>query len=125
MKRGKPLHRKTPLNRGLSRLNPIAKRKQSKARKDAQWRRAFLLDNSWCEIGPVLFNEVRGRAWLMTFPCGILATEPHEIVKRSRGGSITDPDNILATCRDCHQFTEVYPSLATQYGLLAPRSGRG
>lgn len=35
--------------------------------------------------------------------CGALGTDVHEIVYRSHGGSITDPDNCLLLCRDHHR----------------------
>lgn len=30
------------------------------------------------------------------------ATDPHELLPRGRGGSITDPENIALLCRPCH-----------------------
>ncbi len=46
--------------------------------------------------------------------------EPHEPLKRSRGGSTTDPDAIQMLCSPCHRWTEEEPRLATEAGLLIP-----
>lgn len=58
-------------------------------------------------VDPVAASECRGRG-----------VEGHEKLKRSRGGSITDPRNIVWTCRPCHDFTEREPAKATEAGLL-------
>lgn len=52
--------------------------------------------------------------------CTGRATDGHEKLKRSRGGSITDPRNIAHCCRSCHEWTEEFPELATEVGLLVP-----
>ena len=46
------------------------------------------------------------------------AVDAHEVKKRSRGGSITDPENILLLCREHHDFTEAEPEQAAAMGLL-------
>ncbi len=55
--------------------------------------------------------------------CTVTAVDLHEKLKRSRGGSIIDPDNITACCRSCHEWTEREPRLATAVGLLTPTWG--
>lgn len=52
------------------------------------------------------------------------SAEVHEIVKRSRGGSILEDANVLALCggpKGCHAFTESEPRLATMAGMLRSR----
>ncbi len=52
------------------------------------------------------------------------SAEVHEVVKRSRGGSIVDDENVLALCggpKGCHAFTEAEPRLATLAGMLKRR----
>lgn len=44
--------------------------------------------------------------------------EPHEPLKRSRGGSIVDPEGIQWLCSPCHRFTEAEVELAQRAGLL-------
>lgn len=51
------------------------------------------------------------------------AGEVHEVLRRSQGGSITDPSNCLATCRRGHRLIHDYPARAYELGLLR-RSGR-
>lgn len=123
MKRS-PLKRKTPLRRGISKLANVAKRKRAQARKDAEWRKQFLHLHPWCEIGPVLMGWLEMRSdsqaarWARKHPCLIFASEVHERIKRSRGGSTTDATNVMATCRPCHEFTEAHPQAAQNAGLL-------
>lgn len=53
---------------------------------------------------------------------GARAVDVHERIKRSRGGSITDPDqaHMVTLCRPCHELTEAEPAEATQRRLLLP-----
>lgn len=44
--------------------------------------------------------------------------DAHELLKRSRGGSITDPANIVLLCRTCHEWTESEPLQALAEGWL-------
>lgn len=39
---------------------------------------------------------------------------------RARGGSILDPNNILALCRPCHEWIGNHPEEAQECGLIAP-----
>jgi 5-methylcytosine-specific restriction endonuclease McrA len=45
------------------------------------------------------------------------ATDIHEIVRRSQGGSILDNSNLLAVCRPCHNRIGNHPQLAFDLGL--------
>ena len=109
MKRSGPLKRRKGLDR-------VSKRRRPALTKAARWRRKYLDEHSWCEIGPVLWSKEQ-LVWAGR--CTLIATELHERIKRSRGGSTTDPENVIPTCRSCHEFTERYPKTATAYGLLA------
>ena len=51
------------------------------------------------------------------------STDVHEIKSRARGGSITDPDNLCALCRSCHEWVTTHPTDAQQQGWLAPSWG--
>ena len=44
----------------------------------------------------------------------------HEIVSRARGGSITDPANLVCLCRLCHGWVTTHPKEAADEGWLAP-----
>lgn len=61
-----------------------------------------------------------------TTGCTGWASDGHEIVRRSRGGSITDPDNILPLGRGCHDYVTLHDDVAVAAGLSArppaPRS---
>ena len=45
----------------------------------------------------------------------------HELVTRARGGSITDEENCVALCRDCHGWIHENPARATDEGWLRRR----
>lgn len=53
---------------------------------------------------------------------GARAVDVHERLKRSRGGSITDPNqgHMVTICRACHEMTEAEPAEATRRRLLLP-----
>ena len=57
--------------------------------------------------------------------CGRLADDAHEVLSRARGGSITDPENIVPLCRPCHDEITSHPEWATEQGWMAsgPRVG--
>lgn len=49
--------------------------------------------------------------------CGSHRSEDiHEIVSRARGGSILDPENLVALCRSCHSFITQNPATAHNEG---------
>lgn len=53
---------------------------------------------------------------------GARAVDVHERIKRSRGGSIIDPDqaHMVTLCRACHELTETEVAEATRRRLLLP-----
>ena len=44
------------------------------------------------------------------------STDIHEVVSRARGGSILDPANLVALCRQCHSFITQNPLVAHAEG---------
>ena len=42
----------------------------------------------------------------------------HELKSRARGGSITDIENLVALCRNCHNWTTTHPKEAHEQGWL-------
>lgn len=46
------------------------------------------------------------------------ATEVHELKSRARGGSITDPDNCVPLCHECHRWITEHPKQALEDGWL-------
>ena len=53
--------------------------------------------------------------------CTWQSTEVHEIILRSRGGSIVEDDNVAALCHWCHRWATTEPRLATMAGLQRSR----
>lgn len=114
-----------------TRLRPRSAKRQAIAQERRDFVDRILAERGYCE-GPHHLRPMmrvpelsdRDRALIVVTlnDCGInrLPTEVHEKLKRSRGGSILDPDNVLALCHACHFFTEAEPRLATMAGMLTP-----
>jgi hypothetical protein len=49
-------------------------------------------------------------------------TDLHEVLSRGRGGDPTDPENILALCREHHHQITVNPEWAESLGLSRSRT---
>ena len=45
------------------------------------------------------------------------ADDLHEIVSRARGGSVTDPENVVPLCRPHHIWVTEHPKEAAELGL--------
>lgn len=54
-------------------------------------------------------------------PSACRSTEVHEVLSRARGGSIVEDDNVLALCREHHQWVTEHPRLAALAGLSKSR----
>lgn len=116
MKRGGPLARRTPLaaRSGLARGGALPAR-SAKTEKVYEARRplvAEILDSRrWCEA------QIPG-------VCLGQATQVHEVLTRGRGGSILDPDNLLALCgagpAGCHPHITGHPKWADLWGFTLP-----
>lgn len=50
--------------------------------------------------------------------CSRIAAHGHELLPRSRGGSITDRDNVIGVCWECHRFIHKWPQVSKPLGLL-------
>lgn len=64
-----------------------------------------------CPVTPV-GNRRDPRLW----------SDLHEVLTRARGGSITDPANILCLCRECHRWVTEHEEEARALGLVRARS---
>lgn len=121
MKRS-PLKRKSPLKQGdkpLKRTEFRSKRKAPKPRsklKPVSEKRARE-NRERREVKKQMVAE-RGDRCQWPEGCPREAVDAHEVKKRSRGGSITDPENIVLLCREHHDFTEAEPEKAAAMGLL-------
>ena len=43
------------------------------------------------------------------------STDPHEPLTRARGGSIIDKANMVALCRECHDWIHAHPKQAGEW----------
>ena len=88
-----------------SRVNPVSKKRSALN----VTRRAFVLE--------ILQERIFCQAQIPRL-CANYASDVHEIKTRARGGSITDPDNVLALCRPCHTFITDNPAFASENGFI-------
>lgn len=88
-----------------SKINPVSKKRQRQnAERKAAMLEVFGPRERWkCALrGRYLacFGDVNG----------------HELLKRSRGGSITDMNNVVLLCSAHNTWVEDYPEVANQIG---------
>lgn len=105
-----------------SRLRPrSAKRVAEQAERQGQLEERFGPREEWrCQFGRVVrFAQV-------VVPISVLPchgeVNGHEVLKRSRGGSITDMDNVLLLCNYHNDLVEDEPTMAHAL-RLAPHHG--
>lgn len=117
LKPGGPLKTNKPLKPGTKglktkkRISPLGRRKKQEIKDTAEWRRQYLAQSPYCEIGPVLTNHS------VPNDCTITADALHERKKRSQGGSLTDPVNCLRACNSCNTRVEDLGEIARGLGL--------
>ena len=118
MKRSGPIQRKTPL------------RKVSKKRQKVQGQRRKLVQEQLaarprCEAGEPIymwyannFGTAYAQEKRRTDRCQGRASDIHEPLQRSAGGSILDVNNTIAVCRRCHDWIHQPPDVSKSLGLL-------
>ena len=104
--------KRTPLRR-------ISKKRAKIQRQRAEMSSTELDHRPRCEAGGLLLilgesDDCQGRS-----------VELHEPLTRARGGSILDPDNTVAVCRNCHRWIHDNPRSATELGLLKSQHEQG
>ena len=97
--------KRTPLRR-------VSKKRAKEQRRRRQFVAEELARRELCEAGAVIYLQGKQAR------CSGLAVELHEPLTRARGGSILDPDNTVAICRNCHRWIHEHPEAATELGLL-------
>ena len=102
--------KRTPLRR-------ISKKRAKEQRKRARMVSEELAVRELCEAGSLIYLKADKSV------CAGRSTELHEPLTRARGGSILDPDNTIAVCRNCHRWIHDNPHSATQLGLLKSQHG--
>lgn len=107
-----PLQRGAPLQRGGP-IRPVSDRRRAENRE-----RRAMLDGLYDGERPLC------AVWELMQPdwCGRWADDAHEPLTRARLGSITDPGNVTAVCRACHDVITFRPESeipwAYRLGLL-------
>lgn len=114
-----PLQRRTPLGggSGLKRGAPLARTGRVKPMSERRRGEAVVRRTLVAEL--LTDRPVCEGQWVCR---GARAVDVHERIKRSRGGSITDPNqaHMVTLCRPCHEMTEAEPAEATARRLLLP-----
>ena len=109
--------RVTPLEPGpgprrRTRLRPVSVKRQRENRQ-----RRAMADRLWPDRRD---GTVMCAVWEATQPdwCDRWASDLHEIVRRSQGGSITDEENTFPTCRPCNGLLADGPEWGYRHGLI-------
>lgn len=116
MKRSGPLRRGAPLKR-----TRLAARSAKRADLYAEDRRPrierIVASGVECLIGPLLAETGWGG-------CSGGVEGLHERRKRSAGGSLVNPENLIPACNACNGFIEDHPEVARGFGTaLVVREG--
>lgn len=114
MKRS-PLPRRTPLGRSLLRKSRTPETPQQIHRAELEAQREVFRREQLAKF-PICQLQVTSLCRKWKNP----STDLHEIVLRSRGGSIVDPTNILCVCRWCHVLLQTHPLFAECIGAMLP-----
>jgi hypothetical protein len=85
-------------------IRPTSKKRDAENRLRKKLRERLLDERPWCEA------RIKG--------CTRVGSDLHEIKTRARGGSITDENNILVLCRQCHMIITTEPAFATENGFI-------
>jgi hypothetical protein len=102
-----------------TRINPVSNRKIVQQDENRGARNKYLREHSWCEIGYVLSHSKKPPAEkFYRDNCTNKGTVVHERKKRSQGGSLTDPNNLMACCPFCNGFVEDRPEVSRSLGLV-------
>jgi hypothetical protein len=103
---GKPIERGKPLRRSGNLERKTALSARSK-KQEAKYRVRRVLVAELLEQKPVCERCDAARS-----------TDVHEPRMRSRGADITNPEQCVCLCRDCHNWVHANPALATAEGWL-------
>lgn len=92
-------------------LNPVSTKRTTENReRRTALETAFGPRDAWACFASVHRYDVMG-------PC-FGPINGHEIVKRSQGGSITDPENVILLCDRHNEWVENFPLDAHRLGLM-------
>ena len=98
-----------------TRLKPV-----SKKRRDENKQRRVNLHAAFGEHPRCVLCEPL-RAHGVETGCSGMADDGDEILRRSAGGSITDPANVRPVGRPCHRWATEHPAEMRAWGLEASR----
>lgn len=104
---------RTPLKNGGA-LRAVGSRKKREIAETSEFRKEYLATIPDCEIGPLILEK----RYTGYRNCTKRATCLHERKKRSQGGSLVDPVNLMASCTFCNGWVEDHPAMARSLGLV-------
>lgn len=113
-----------------SRIRPVSAKRQAENRQRQKLRTVLLAERGpWCQAPAITLHascwgkpELPEVGYVAHQAINSLCTgqwvDMHEVLTRARGGSITDPANILLLCRPCHDWVTTHPREAHAVGLV-------
>lgn len=102
-----------------TRIKPIS----DKRRRENKERRAVLHETYGDHPPCFLCGPLRAHG--IATGCNGWADDGDEFLRRSAGGSITDPTNVRPVGRRCHDWATAHPKEMRDWGLEGSRYGRG
>ena len=98
-----------------SRIKPMSAKRRAENRKRRKVMLATYGERPRCALcGPLMARGV-------VTGCNGWADDADEILRRSAGGSITDPENVRPVGRRCHDWIGANTKLAREWGLVRSR----
>jgi hypothetical protein len=110
-----PLKAKTEMSRGAgfrAKANPPKRNAPLKARSKKQ--------EATYRVRRLLVAELLAERPACERCDAARSTDVHEPRMRSRGADITDPEQCVCLCRDCHNWIHANPAAATSEGWMVP-----
>ena len=98
----------------MNRIRAVSKKRAAENRRRKKVTDAMKREGPVMCVYPVRDWGVEGP---IDTDCNNRADDLHEIVSRARGGSITDPANLIGLCRTHHQWVTEHPIEAEKLGL--------
>jgi hypothetical protein len=98
------------------------KRSRKPLRRQSQKRRAERGPRAACMVIVRVRANGLCEARIPGAGCTGVGVHGHELLRRSQGGSITDPANVVLVCFECHHYLHSNVADAVALGLLKRRS---
>lgn len=95
---------------------PTTPKKRAKLKRMSAKEKSKLLGRASCK--EIVMKRSNGYCEARLAGCEVHGVHYHEVIPRSQGGSIVDPNNVRHLCWACHQWVHSHAKEARTLGLL-------